>query len=68
MLIELRDAGPPFDPTQMRVLTGPPEDQRAPGGWGIPLIRRYIDDIAYTREDDENVLRLTKRLGDKGQV
>jgi anti-sigma regulatory factor (Ser/Thr protein kinase) len=61
--IELRDRGPEFDPTQARVrepATG--EDDRPPGGWGIQLVRRYMDEIRYRREADENVLRLTKRL------
>ena len=63
MTIELRDRGPMFDPTQARVAepsTG--DDDRPPGGWGIQLVRRYMDDIQYRREADENVLRLTKRL------
>jgi len=64
VIVELRDRGPAFDPTQFC----PAEpasggDERPPGGWGIPLVRRYMDDIRYRREGDENVLRLTKRLG-----
>ena len=63
MVIELRDRGPEFDPTQAPV----PEheagdDDRPPGGWGIQLVRRYTDEMRYTREGGENVLRLTKRL------
>jgi anti-sigma regulatory factor (Ser/Thr protein kinase) len=61
--IELRDHGPTFDPTQHQV-TKPEtnlEEQR-PGGWGIPLVRRYMDEIRYTRESGQNVLRLTKQL------
>jgi len=63
MTIELRDRGPMFDPTQAPVAepaTG--DDDRPPGGWGIQLVRRYMDDIHYRREAGENVLRLTKRL------
>jgi anti-sigma regulatory factor (Ser/Thr protein kinase) len=70
MSIELRDRGPAFDPTQAPAAddaTG--DDDRPPGGWGIQLVRRYMDEISYRREADENVLRLTKRLvqapGDK---
>jgi len=64
MVIELRDRGPDFDPTQAPV----PEreaggDDRPPGGWGIQLVRRYTDEMRHTREGGENVLRLTKRLG-----
>ena len=64
MVIELRDRGPEFDPTQAPV----PEkeagvDDQPPGGWGIQLVRRYMDEIRYAREGGENVLRLTRRLG-----
>ncbi len=61
--IELRDHGVEFDPTRRRaaVLTGD-EDSRPPGGWGIPLVRHYMDEISYRREAGENVLRLTKNL------
>ena len=63
MVIELRDRGPAFDPTQAPV----PEkeanrDDRPPGGLGIQLVRHYMDEIRYAREAGENVLRLTKRL------
>jgi anti-sigma regulatory factor (Ser/Thr protein kinase) len=61
--IELRDRGPEFDPTQARVEEpAANEEDRPPGGWGIQLVRRYMDEIRYRREADENVLRLTKRL------
>jgi len=63
MVIELRDRGPMFDPTQSPV--GEPaadDDDRPPGGWGIQLVRRYVDEVRYTRADGENVLRLTRRL------
>ena len=60
--IELRDPGPEFDPT----LTPPGEpeadDDAPPGGWGIFLVRRYTDKVHYTRDGEENVLRLTKTL------
>jgi anti-sigma regulatory factor (Ser/Thr protein kinase) len=61
--LELRDRGPEFDPTQARSL--PPateDDDRPPGGWGIELVRHYIDEIHYRREAGENVLHLTKQL------
>lgn len=63
MVIELRDRGPEFDPTQAPVSEKEAEaDDRPPGGWGIQLVRRYMDEICYAREAGENVLRLTKRL------
>ena len=63
MTIELRDRGPAFDPTQSRVPEAAVADEdRLPGGWGIQIVRRYMDEIRYRREGEENVLRLTKRL------
>jgi serine/threonine-protein kinase RsbW len=61
--IELRDRGPEFDPTRAP-LPEPPtlDDDRPPGGWGIQLVRRYMDEVHYRRDGDENVLRLTKGL------
>jgi anti-sigma regulatory factor (Ser/Thr protein kinase) len=60
-VIELRDRGPAFDPT-MQDSRRQPLDDELPGGWGLHLIRRFIDEIHYERRDGENVLRLTKRL------
>jgi anti-sigma regulatory factor (Ser/Thr protein kinase) len=64
VVIELRDRGPEFDPTQAPVReTEAGDDDRPPGGWGIQLVRRYTDEMRYEREGGENVLRLTGRLG-----
>lgn len=64
MAVELRDRGPEFDPTRAPVAKAETsDDDRPPGGWGLQLIRRYTDEMRYTREGGENVLRLTKRLG-----
>jgi anti-sigma regulatory factor (Ser/Thr protein kinase) len=60
--IELRDSGPAFDPTAAASRELKAEEDDALGGWGIQLVRHYIDDISYAREQGENVLRLTKRL------
>ena len=63
LTIELRDHGPEFDPTQIRATEPAKADEdRPPGGWGIQLVRRYMDELSYRREAGENVLRLTKRL------
>ena len=67
IFIELRDAGPCFDPTQAECRPLPNEDDQ-PGGWGIELVRHYMDELHYKREGDENVLRLTKRLIPKEQA
>ena len=61
-LIELRDSGPAFDPTAVAARPLQAEEDDLPGGWGIHLVRRYVDDIQYERSGDTNILRLTKRL------
>jgi len=61
--VELRDRGPEFDPTRVCVADRTAEaEERRPGGWGIQLARRSVDEIHYRREAGENILRLTKRL------
>jgi anti-sigma regulatory factor (Ser/Thr protein kinase) len=62
MHLELRDPGPPFDPTAAAPRKPQAEDDDLPGGWGIHLVRRYTDEMTYVREGNENVLRLTKRI------
>jgi anti-sigma regulatory factor (Ser/Thr protein kinase) len=61
-LIELRDGGPEFDPTVATPRKPQADDDDPPGGWGIQLVRRHMDEIRYERCAGENVLRLTKRL------
>ena len=60
--IELRDRGPEFDPTAAAERKPQADDDDLPGGWGIQLARRQMDEIRYRREAGENILRLTKRL------
>ncbi len=60
--IELRDGGPAFDPTAATSPKPQAEDDDLPGGWGIGLVRRYMDEISYRREEGKNVLCLRKRL------
>ena len=61
-LIELRDRGTAFDPTTAQRRTQRDGDDNTLGGWGLELVRHYIDDIRYARCEGENVLRLIKRL------
>ena len=60
IVIELRDRGPHFDPTNVQCK--PLTDEADPGGWGIQLVRSHMDELDYNREGEENVLRLTRRL------
>jgi anti-sigma regulatory factor (Ser/Thr protein kinase) len=59
--IEIRDGGPPFDPTASASRKAQQDDD-LPGGWGIELVRRYTDTLIYRREGAENVLRLEKKI------
>lgn len=60
--IELRDAGPEFDPTSTAERPLRAKDDDLPGGWGIQLVRHHVDEVRYRRENGENVLRLVKRV------
>ena len=62
LTIELRDRGPEFDPTAVLARKPQAEDDDLPGGWGIQLVRRYMDEIRYERQDGENVLSLKKKV------
>jgi len=63
LAIELRDAGPAFDPTKaLAPVFAEGESLRAEGGWGMELVRHYTDEISYRRASGGNVLRLSKRL------
>ena len=57
--IEIIDSGIPFDVTVMpepRVEGGVHE--REPGGLGIFIIKKLMDEIRYRRENDQNILTL----------
>jgi anti-anti-sigma factor len=62
-VITIRDDAPPFDPT---TVPAPPPihdiDALKPGGWGIHLIRKMMDDVRYERANDHNILTITKHL------
>ena len=62
-VIELRDCGPEFDPTKATARKPQADEDDLPGGWGIQLVRRYMDEIHYARVGNENVLRLIKHVG-----
>ncbi len=58
-VIEVTDWGVPFDATAMPSpdLTSPLAE-RPVGGRGIYLIKKMTDEMRYTREDGQNILRL----------
>jgi anti-sigma regulatory factor (Ser/Thr protein kinase) len=59
LTVELRDSGPEFDPTKFSKVRNH-ENDAAVGGWGLELVRRYMDEVRYRREGSENILMLTK--------
>ena len=63
VVLELRDPGAAFDPTQAQpASSNASQEERPAGGWGLELVRHYMDEVEYTRSGQENFLRLTKLL------
>ncbi|MCP5195942.1 MAG: ATP-binding protein [Gammaproteobacteria bacterium] len=59
LLVDIVDEGPLFDPlacpdpdTNLEL------DQRQPGGLGLLLIKRLVDEVRYRREEGRNMLTL----------
>jgi len=60
---EVTDSGRPFNPIDVPAPDlDAPIDERRIGGLGIHIVREMMDALEYTREQDRNVLRLTKRV------
>ncbi len=60
------DSGNPYDPQ----LTEAPDlsenlDERQPGGLGVFLIKELVDSINYQRLENQNILTLIQKTGDK---
>ena len=59
----ITDHGQPFDPTaQGEVDTTLPAEERALGGLGIHLMRKYMDSLNYKRLGNRNILTMRKRI------
>ena len=56
--VSLSDKGVPFDPLSQESVN--PLDAVENGGLGILLVRNSVDDIAYVRDGDSNVIAFTK--------
>jgi anti-sigma regulatory factor (Ser/Thr protein kinase) len=61
--VDLIDTGAAFDPRSVPppALDAPLEERHV-GGLGVYLVRQFVDEIDYRREDGRNHLRLCKRL------
>jgi serine/threonine-protein kinase RsbW len=58
--IEIIDSGIPFDATAMQVWeVTEGNHERQPGGLGIFLMKKMMDEVCYRREKDRNILTLT---------
>jgi len=67
ILVEVRDHGPAFNPLLFVDPASEAEDEdRAEGGWGIPLVRHSMDELHYVREGADNVLTMSKHLQPAG--
>jgi len=65
-LLEIRDSGVPFDPRQVERPTLEEMINRDEmGGLGIFLARKLMDRFSYRREDDLNILTMSKKAGEK---
>ena len=65
LTIKIIDNGKPFNlMDQEDPDINLPADQREVGGLGIFLVKNLMDDVQYYRENDENILLLTKKMID----
>jgi len=63
LTIVIKDDGIPFDPTaKEQPDTNLPADERPIGGLGIFLVKKIMDIVSYTREENKNILTLKKKL------
>ncbi len=63
LVVTIRDNGRPFNPFGAVVPdTTLSVDERQIGGLGVHLVRNVMDEFAYHRQTDRNVIVLTKRL------
>lgn len=58
MTILIRDSGVPFNPLKYEAKS--PSPSQGIGGYGIHFIKQIMDDIQYTRDNNSNVLLMTK--------
>lgn len=65
----ITDNGIPFDPTAKEgVDTTLPVEERPIGGLGILLIRKIMDEVKYERNENKNILTLTKKFNSKSNT
>ncbi len=63
IIFTISDSGIPFDPTkQVEADISLPAEERPIGGLGIFLVNQLMDKVEYCREDNKNILKLTKKI------
>jgi len=65
---EVRDRGVPFDPVTYVVPAPRPKAHRTPGNLGILFVRALMDEVRYKREDQSNVLFISKTAPSPGPI
>lgn len=61
--VHVEDEAPEFNPLMVpRPDFSKPVDERKPGGLGVYLMRRLMDEVHYERKDGKNCLLLRKRV------
>ena len=65
LVIEIMDEGRPFNPfLQESPDTKLPLEERKIGGLGIHLVREMMDEVAYERRINQNLVRLAKQFNE----
>lgn len=63
IIFTISDSGIPFDPTkQAEADISLSAEDRPVGGLGIFLVNQLMDKVEYCREDNKNILKLTKKI------
>lgn len=63
LIVEVFDDGHPFNPLERpEVDTTIPLEEKPIGGLGVHLMRKFMDELDYRREDGRNVFRMRKKL------
>ena len=65
LTVTLKDSGPPFNPLDVPApdITLSTE-RRGIGGLGLYFVRRYTDSLSYSRDNNTNIVTMTKRIKD----
>ena len=62
LFLEIKDSGIAFDPLSLpEPDIHAPMERRRPGGLGIYMIRKIMDEVNYRRDDGFNILTMVKK-------